>query len=103
MDTVAATETPSPSAPPRRSRRRRWLRAAVRAVALFVLSLAGAGLIITTFGAQHYHWRAFEMEVGIVPAMQGQTRLLFAPLGEVRAPTHSTPIALNIGLQSISF
>jgi Icc-related predicted phosphoesterase len=69
----------------------------------FVLSLIGSGIAVTLFGARTYHWRAFELEVGIQPSLQGETRLIFTPLGEIRAKTHETPVALNIGLRSISF
>lgn len=98
-ETIAA----APSAKVRATRARRWLRALVFVCSLFLLSLIGAGFTVTSFGAQTYHWRAFDVEVGIQPAMQGQTRLIFAPLGEVRAQTHATPMALNISLRGISF
>src|SRR5579862_1840625 len=35
--------------------------------------------------------------------MRGETRLVFAPLGEVRARTHHTPLALEVRLRGISF
>jgi Icc-related predicted phosphoesterase len=69
----------------------------------FVLSLIGSGVAVTLFGSRTYHWKAFDIEVGIQPAAQGETRLIFAPLGEVRARTHRTPVALNIGLRGVSF
>ncbi len=67
------------------------------------ISLLGAASVVTIFGARTYHWRAFDVEVSIYPAISGSTRLRFIPLGEILAPTHKTPLALQISLMNISF
>lgn len=85
------------------ARIRRRIRNFALAVALFVLSLAGAAAAVTLFGAQTFHWRAFDIEAGILPSMAGETRLVFAPLGEVRARTHATPVAFYVSLRGVSF
>ena len=36
------------------------------------------------------------------PALRGQTRLVFTPLGEIRARTHRTPLVLSVSLSGIS-
>jgi predicted phosphodiesterase len=98
---------PEPKARPpltERQRRVRYLaRSAALGVLLFVLSLIGSGVAVTLFGSHTYRWRAFEISAGIQPSLRGETRLVFTPLGEVRAKTHRTPVALTIGLSSISF
>ena len=77
-----------------------------RAVGVFclfsVLSLLGAGLAVTYCGRQTYHWQAFDIELGVQPALRGQTRLVFTPLGEIRARTHHTPLTLSVSLSGIS-
>lgn len=97
-DTLEANNSP-PAAP----RARRILLRLALGFLFLALALAGAGIAVTLFGKQTYHWRAFELEVSIRPAMTGQTRLIFAPLGEVRAHTHATPLHLNISLRGVSF
>ncbi|BDI28585.1 phosphohydrolase [Capsulimonas corticalis] len=87
----------------RRLHYKRLLRRGLFAFLLAALSLLGAAFIVTSFGAQTYHWRAFEIEVRIQPAARGETRLVFTPLGEVRAATHKTPLALEVSLRSVSF
>ncbi len=82
---------------------KRWLRRLGLAALFFVLSLMGAAVAVTLFGSQTFHWRAFDIEAGIQPSARGETRLIFAPLGEVRAHTHLTPVAFNVSLRSISF
>ena len=83
--------------------RKRILRRGFLALLLGALSLLGAAFVVTSFGAQTYHWRSFDVEVSVRPARHGETRLIFTPLGEVRAATHRTPLALLISLQSVSF
>lgn len=67
-----------------------------------LLSLLGAGLAVTYAGRQTYHWQAFDVELGVQPALRGQTRLVFTPLGEIRARTHRTPLVLSVSLSGIS-
>lgn len=62
----------------------------------------GAAAVVTGGGAQTYHWQAFDVRASVQMAPHGQTRLIFTPLGEVRAATHRTPIVLNLSLQSIA-
>lgn len=82
---------------------RQWARALAFLLLLVGLALAFSGFIVTFFGAQTYHWRAFDLQVRIHPALLGSTRLRFLPLGEVRAATHKTPVALEITLMNIAF
>jgi predicted MPP superfamily phosphohydrolase len=79
------------------------MRAVGAAILFFVLSLAGAAAAVVLFGAQTFHWRAFEVEASIAPSWQGETRLAFAPLGEIRARTHTTPVAFYASLRGVSF
>lgn len=67
-----------------------------------LLALLGAGLGVTYAGRQTYHWQAFDVEVSMEPALRGETRLIFTPLGEIHAATHHTPLALSVSLRSIS-
>ena len=83
--------------------RRSLLRRALLALGFFVLSVSAGGAVVGTFGTWTYHWRAFEVQVGVGPALRGQTRLIFTPLGEVHAPTHPTPVALKVSLRGIAF
>lgn len=87
----------------REPRKPESLRALVVALGFVLLSFGFAGATVCGFGTRTYQWRAFGLQVGVAPSWQGQTRLIFAPLGEVRARTHATPIALKVTLQSIGF
>ena len=82
---------------------KRVLRRGLLALLLGALSLFGAAFAVTSFGAQTYHWRAFDVQVSVRPARRGETRLVFTPLGEVRALTHHTPLALEVSLRAVSF
>jgi predicted MPP superfamily phosphohydrolase len=82
---------------------RRWAGKTTLVILVFILSLCGSAVAVTLFGTQTFHWRAFDIEVGIQPSLIGETRLIFAPLGEVRAHTHEAPVAFKAGLKSISF
>jgi len=81
--------------------RRLPLRAALGGL-FCLLSLLGAGLGVTYAGRQTYHWQAFDVELGVQPALKGETRLIFTPLGEIQAHTHHTPLALSVSLRGIS-
>ena len=78
----------------------------LRGVGMFclfcLLALLGAGLGVTYCGRQTYHWQAFDVELGVQPALRGQTRLVFTPLGEIRARTHRAPLVLSVSLSGIS-
>jgi predicted phosphodiesterase len=103
MDTTAATEPVETKKPaPARPARPR-LRLIGYGVVCALLALLGAAAAVTLFGAQTYHWRAFDLEVAVRPALSGETRLIFAPLGEVRARTHDTPLSLDVRLGGIGF
>ena len=83
--------------------RRSVLQRAFFAFGFFLLSLSAGGAVVGAFGTWTYRWRAFEVQVGVEPALRGQTRLIFTPLGEVRARTHPTPVALKVSLRGIAF
>lgn len=76
--------------------------ARIGATLLFcLLSFGGAALGVGTLGRCAYRWHGFEVELRLVPAWRGETRLVLAPLGEVHAPTHAAPVALVASLQEI--
>jgi predicted phosphodiesterase len=76
----------------------------VRKPSLYLLLTAiGAVVIATVCGSHTYRWRAFTVLVGVRPALSGESRLEIPPLGEVRAHTHLTPLALSVRLDSVSF
>ena len=68
---------------------------------LCFLALLGGAFIVSCFGAQTFHWQAFAVNVSIRPAWRGQTRLVFTPLGEIRAFTHHAPLLLQVSLQAV--
>lgn len=82
--------------------RRLSLRTTFWGLLFCLLSLLGAGLGITYAGRQTYHWQAFDVQIGVEPALKGETRLIFTPLGEIRAHTHHTPLALSVSLTGVS-
>src|SRR2546421_12657565 len=86
---------------PWRQKAREWGRRAAF-VALFVmLALSGSVISVCTLGRSVYRWHGFEVELRLMPAQQGQTRLVLTPLGEVYAHTHIAPVALIASLQQI--
>lgn len=98
-----------PSAPAPRSGWQRFLSRFARSgarrfacwLALCALALAGAAGSVTLLGAQTFHWQAFTVQVSMRPAWRGQTRLVFTPLGEIRAFTHHAPVLLQASLQQV--
>jgi hypothetical protein len=98
----AGETTASSSVRPRGGRR------ALR-IALFVLLAAlGAATTASLFGAKGYRWRAFTLRLSVEPRFSGgggggETRLVFTPVGEVRARTHAPPVVFNIGLEKVAF
>ena len=72
-------------------------------VSLFIaLSLSGAVIGVSLLGRSLYAWHGFEIELRLLPAAEGQTRLVLTPLGEVRARTHKAPVALIASLEAIN-
>ncbi len=72
------------------------------ALALAILSLLGATLAVSTWGARTYRWQAFDVQIALRPALRGQTRLFLPPLGAVSADTHRAPVALEVSLVGLS-
>jgi len=68
---------------------------------LCFLALLGGAVSVTYFGAQTFRWQAFAVQVSIRPAWRGQTRLVFTPLGEIRAQTHHAPLLLQVRLEQV--
>jgi predicted MPP superfamily phosphohydrolase len=66
-----------------------------------LLSLGGSIISVCTLGRSVYRWHGFAIELRLLPAAQGETRLALIPLGEVRAHTHLAPVALVATLQEI--
>jgi len=52
-------------------------------------------------GQATYSWHGFEVELRVLPATTGETRLRLVPLGEVKAQTHKAPIVLVASLEQI--
>ncbi len=69
---------------------------------LCFLAVLGAAFSVSVFGAQTFHWQAFAVDVSIRPAWRGETRLVFTPLGEIRAWTHHAPVLLRVSLQAVN-
>ncbi len=102
--TTAPTDTPaSPHASERVLKKRRTIRHVRRSIALILLAMLGSAIAITSFGAQTYHWRAFDIEVRLLPSLHGRTEISFIPLGSVHAATHRVPVNLRISLIDIDF
>jgi len=66
------------------------------------LCLAGALFAVTYLGSQSYRWQAFVIDLRAYPAWHGETCLIFNPVGEVHAHTHSAPVVLEATLRSVS-
>lgn len=98
---VSDVAAASPVVVPRR--RSSLAREFIRLLCLSLFALTASGFIVSVFGAQSYRWQAFDVEIRVAPARQGQTRLILQPLGEVRAATHETPLALKVSLRGLSF
>lgn len=104
---IPAEEAPSPATTKatccRRTLLRRHLRGLTALLLLCATGLAGAAFLVYGYGAATYRWRGLDVQVRLIPSIRGETRLIFTPLGEVRAQTHSTPVALAISLKEVSF
>ncbi len=69
---------------------------------LFVLLAAAGGIVtVSLLGRTLYSWHGFEVELRLMPAMQGATRLVLTPLGSVEAHTHAAPVVLIASLQGV--
>lgn len=100
---MSSSELVSPSIHTGSDRRpMRLLTSLFRGALLIAAAIACGGASVTLFGARSYHWRAFGVELRASPAMIGETRIAFTPLGELHARTHRAPLALQAALQSIS-
>src|SRR5690349_4852508 len=67
----------------------------------FVLAIGGSMLSVCTLGRSTYQWKGFEIELRLLPSTTGHTRLRLVPLGEVRANTHTLPVALIATLEHV--
>src|SRR5690349_21294236 len=72
-------------------------------LALLFLSLALAGALVSVcaLGRTVYRWKGLEIELRLLPATFGQTRVELVPLGEIKARTHGAPVALIASLEHI--
>ncbi len=67
----------------------------------FLLALSGSIIGVFLLGRVSYSWHGFEVELRVLPATTGETRLRLVPLGEVKAQTHKAPIVLVASLEQI--
>src|SRR5687768_2034876 len=70
---------------PRLHRIKCWFRSAAAIVGVCLAGLAGSAFMCYGYGGATYRWRGMDVQVRLVPSLRGETRLVFAPLGEVRA------------------
>lgn len=96
---VAPEARPGP--PPSHFKRR--LKAFVAMILLCIAGLGGSAFMVYGYGSSSYRWRGLDLQIRLIPSMHGETRLVFTPLGEVRAHTHRTPLTLSIAVQEVSF
>lgn len=66
-----------------------------------ILSIAFALVSIQAFGTTKFHFQAARLDVSVELKSRGMTRLILAPLGEIRSYTHSGPVAISVLLRSI--
>lgn len=72
------------------------------AVLLFqLLAISGAVVSVSLLGRAPYSWHGFEVELRLLPAPRGVTRMALIPLGTVEAHTHAAPVVLVASLQAI--
>ena len=88
--------------PDKTHRARHLLRQASLILGLTLFCGLSAAFTVTEFGPRTYHWQGLDVQVSLQPALRGQTRIVLTPLGEVRAATHRTPVALRVSLQGVS-
>lgn len=56
---------------------------------------------VSVLGRTPYSWRGFEVELRLLPAIRGSTRMVLTPLGSVEAHTHAAPVVLIASLQEV--
>jgi predicted phosphodiesterase len=84
-------------------RKMRMVAARTAFLVLFItVCLAGVVISVSLLGRSLYAWHGFEVELRLLPASVGETRLVLTPLGEVKARTHRAPVALIASLQAIN-
>ncbi len=72
------------------------------AILLFMLlAISGAVMSVSLLGRTRYSWRGFEVELRLMPATKGATRLILTPLGAVEANTHAAPVTLIASLEGV--
>ena len=79
------------------------VRRAAETMLIITAAVLLAGIVVTYAGARQYRWRGFDIEVAVQPSAQGRTRLVFTPLGDIRANTHRAPLELKVALRGVSF
>lgn len=67
-----------------------------------LVGIIGALIFIILFGKMDVNINAFEVQLSINIIEPGYTKLLFPPLGEIKAKTHSSPIQFTVLLKNIN-
>jgi predicted MPP superfamily phosphohydrolase len=94
-------DVPTSSERLRRVKLKRLLRQFTFTCAFLILAAAGAATSIVLLGATTYRWHGFAVQLRLVPAAEGDTRIVLAPLGAISAHTHRAPVALVASLEEI--
>ncbi len=66
-----------------------------------ILASCGAVLSVSALGRETYRWHGLEIELRLLPALQGVTQLALKPLGEIQAKTHRAPVKFVASLERI--
>lgn len=69
---------------------------------IFILSIIGAILFVSIFGATSFKVLAFELDVSIGIFSSGLTEIHIPPLGIVRGNTHSPPLKFSVTLVNVN-
>lgn len=67
-----------------------------------LVGIIGALIFIILFGKMDVNINAFEVQLSVNISEPGYTKLLFPPLGEIKAKTHSSPIQFTVLLKNIN-
>jgi predicted phosphodiesterase len=67
----------------------------------YLLALVFALVFVGILGQQSFKIEALEVRLSVHPSTRGQTVVEIPPLASITAKTHSTPLSLDISLQSI--
>lgn len=104
-------EPPAPAVPARATRRDRLrarvptpprgVRRALRALALVVVSLAGATLAVVAFGSVGAEVGPFDATFSARPSLHGGTEVHLAPLGRISLDSHSGPLGLDLRVDEL--